>query len=474
MTKRRLLTVYLASFAAVAVFAGAASAAMGKIEGFSFTGTAGKDLAGAGSAIAADGNPDAEFSVRIKGSGAISGFTLKNLTTGQEWSTGSGNVLVVTDSKGSAVNSSFPAVAFVLGAEYRLYVNDRAALTASGGEFELSVKFIDSSAAAAKVQVAAQPVSADAGAAAPQNVQQASSPGTAGAAAATGNASVISASYKGVGGYDLSDGTKKINSNMNPDHRFDISLAGKDTLTGVRVRSLGGGAPERTWDTVPTTQNPLVAVTELNKGTPLNKADGSVSIPVNDLLDLSLWVDGNEDMKKQDFRLTFLFTGGRIIETDIKQAAPAASAQQPRQGQQPARPNARRSARSVELKAKPTQIKLDVVGKNRQKKASGARDFSMVIAVRGEGSIEAVSLANQTGKGRWDTNAGSSAWLMIVRKNNNQTNNPKDFTVSIPVRGTDTLELLLEDDGGLAKKDARFLLAVTWDDGEITEQLMTW
>jgi hypothetical protein len=97
-----------------------------------------------------------------------------------------------------------------------------------------------------------------------------------------------------------------------------------------------------------------------------------------------------------------------------------------------------------------------------------------VIRVRGEGSIEAIALANQTGKGRWDTVADSGAWLMLVRRNNSQVNNAKDLSVSIPIKGSDTLELLIEDDGSLTKKDARFLLSVTWDDGEITEQLLTW
>jgi hypothetical protein len=460
--------IYAAALILAIFCVGAAFAAMGKLEGFAFTETANKDVAGAGDSLSADGRADAEFTVRVSGSaGAISGFTLKNLTTKQEWAAGSGaaNVLAVVDSKGAVINSSFPKVAFVLGADYKLYINDRAAVIASGGDFELSVKFMDGSTSTAKTQIAATPVSADAAS-------------SVAASGAPGVAKVISASYKGVGGYDLSDGTKKISSNMNPDHRFDISLAGGDTLTGVRIRSAGGGATERVWDTVPTTNNPLVVVTDQGKGTPLNNIDGAVSIPVKDLRDLSLWIDGNDDLKKQDFRLTLLFTGGRIEETDIKQAAAAAPVPAPTS--QDARPQrggnrpGRTIERSVQMKAKPVQIKLDVVGKNRVKKASGVRDFSLVINVRGEGSIEAIALSNQTGKGNWDTFPGSGAWLMIVRKNNNQVNNAKDFSVSIPVKGNDTLELLIEDDGTLTKKDSRFLLSVTWDDGEITEELLTW
>jgi hypothetical protein len=447
---------------------------MGTVDGFSFTGIANKDMAGAGNKAAPDGNPDAEFDVRISGTaGALSGFTLKNLTTKQEWSTAGGaqNVLVVTDNKGSVINSSFPKVAFLLAADYKVYANDRAAIAASGGEFEITARFVDGSTAAARTTIAA--------AAAPSASKPAVQPQTpTGAVPAGSGAKLISSAYKGPGGYDLSDGTKKLGSNMNPDHRFDISLAGDDSLTGVRIRASGGGAPEKTWDTVATTGNPLVVLTDLGKGTPLNGADGSISIPITNLRDLSLWVDGSDDLSKQDFRLTLLFTGGRIEETDIKQTAAAPTPARSRDARPTPISDNRRVARAVEravqMSAKPVQIKLDVVGKNRLKKANGARDFSLVIRVRGQGSIEAISLANQTGKGRWDTIPDSGAWLMLVRKNNSQVNDPKDFSVSIPIKGSDTLELLIEDDGTLAKKDARFLLTVTWDDGEITEELLTW
>jgi hypothetical protein len=479
MRKRRI-AIYFAVLGILALCAGIAFAAMGKVEKFSFTETGDKDFAGAGNAIAADGKPDAEFNVKIGGTaGAISAFTLKNLTTKQEWSTSGGaqNVLVVTDSKKSVVNSSFPTVAFLLSADFKAYVNDRAAVAAAGGEFEITVKFVDGSTATARTTVAATPAPNGAQPPAAQPAAAPAATATAPAAPAGSGAKLISSAYKGPGGYDLSDGTKKVGSNMNPDHRFDISLAGGDTLTGVRIRATGGGAPEKTWDTVVTTGNPLVVVTDLGKGTPLNNADGSISIPITDLRDLSLWVDGSDALAKQDFRLTFLFTGGRIEETDIKQAAAQAPVKSPDAdsagGAGRAR-GGRNIERAVQMGAKPVQIKLDVVGKNRLKKASGTRDFSLVIKVRGQGAIEAISLANQTGKGQWDTVPGSGAWLMLVRKSNSQVNDPKDFSVTIPVKGSDTLELLIEDDGALAKKDARFLLSVTWDDGEITEELLTW
>jgi hypothetical protein len=463
MTKKKVAVILIALFFTLQS-AGVLLAAMGKIDSFSYTGRA-ADVVGDGT-VGADSKGDAEFALALSGTASvISAISLKNLTTNQEWSTGSAaNVLGVADSKGSVINGDFPGVAFLLKTSYQLYVNDAAALLAKGGEFEATVTFVDRSTATSRTTVAAK--AAEGGAAA-------ATPGGA------GNAKLVSAEFKGVGGYDLSDGTKKLNSNMSPDYRFDIRLSGTDTLTGVRIRTISG-TPERVWDTAPTTNNGLVVVTEGGKGTPLNQGDGSLQLPLADTRDLNFWIDGADDTAKRDFRLTLLFAGGRIAEVDLKQTGSGAPAAQPNQ-QQGANQNARGGGsrgrggeRSAEMSAKPVQIKLDVVGKNRVKKASGVKDFSLVIKVRGRGRIEAISLVNQAGDGMWDTVAGSKAWLMIVRKNNTQANDPKDMSVSIPVSGNDTLELLIEDNGSLTKKNTRFLLAVTWDDGEITEEILSW
>ncbi|MDR1136754.1 MAG: hypothetical protein LBK91_00400, partial [Synergistaceae bacterium] len=185
---RKHIAFYFAVLIVLALSVGAAFAAMGKVEGFSLTGTANKDLAGT------DGKPDAEFDIKISGTaGALSSFTLKNLTTNQEWSTASGaqNVLVVVDSKGVVINSSFPKVAFLLIADFKAYANDRAAIVSAGGEFEITVKFVDGSTATARTTVAAVPSRDNAPAAAVQQPAAAVSP-----AVTSGNgAKLISSAY---------------------------------------------------------------------------------------------------------------------------------------------------------------------------------------------------------------------------------------------------------------------------------------
>ena len=471
----RVMIVTLVLFASVLLVT-PARAAMGKIDSFALTDAVDKNFAGAGRTIGKDNKPDAEFAVSVSGKiGAISGFSLKNLKTGQEWNTTNApNILLVADSSGKVINSksSIPNIPLLLTSEFRLYANDRASITAKGGEYELTVRFIDNSTAKARTTI-----EADAPASHPSRGDKdkgkgkdkaPGSPATPNAPVA-GNVKIISSSFMGRGNYDLTNEKKRLGSNMNPDYRIDISLAGADTLTGVRIRATGGNAPDKLWDTVSTTNNPLLAVTDQGKGTPLNSPDGAVSIPIKDLRDLSLWFDGNDDVIRQDFRLTFLYSGGRIDEIDIKQAY--ATPQTPATPQAPAAPSARRE---IQMSATPAQTKLDVVGKNREKMVSGLQDYSLMIEVRGEGTIKAISVVNQAGHGRWDTVPGSSAWLTIVRKGGSQVNNPKDFSVSIPVRGTNSLELLMEDDGTLSRSMGRLLVSVTWDDGEVVEEHFTW
>jgi hypothetical protein len=125
---------------------------------------------------------------------------------------------------------------------------------------------------------------------------------------------------------------------------------------------------------------------------------------------------------------------------------------------------------------RPVQSTLDVVGKDRRKAASGERDYSMMIEVRGEGTITAIEVANENGVGRWDTIPRSRAWLTIVRAGNplGQANNPSDFSLLFRVRRSETIELLMEDDGTLSRNRGRLRVTITWDDGEKTEELLTW
>ena len=467
MRKFYLVSLMLALLISI-LFVSEALSAMGELDRFALNDATDKDFAGAGATIGKDGKPDAEFAVRISGAGAISGFSIKNLTSGKEWDTSGGNnVIVVVDSKGAVVNKSFPRVTFLLAADFRLYINDREAITAEGGEFELTARFVDSSRATARMTI--EPTVTDqhrSGRGERGREREAAEQATS---AVAGSAKIISSSFLGKGSYDLVNETKKPGSNINPDYRIDVSLAGADTLTGVRVRASGGNAPEKIWDTVPTTDNMLVAVTEQGKNSLLNSANGSISIPIKDLRDLSFWFDGDDSVARQDFRLTLLYTGGRIEEIDIKQDAVAQG--RPAQGE---RGPGRGRGRSVQMQARPVEIKLDVVGKNRIKQVSGLRDFSLMIDVRGEGTIKVISIVNQIGQGKWDTVPGSNAWLMLVRKNGSQANDPKDFSVSIPIRGNETFELLMENDGTLANNQGRLLLAITWDDGEIMEEFLTW
>ena len=430
-------------------------ASMGDIDRFELTDATNKDFAGAGRSIGADRKPDAEFFVRISGrGGAISGFSIRNLRTNQEWNTSnSQNVLVVVNNKGEVLNTrtSIPTVAFLLGADFRLYINDRAEITDRGGEFELTVRFVNNTTTSARTTIA-------------PSHNRPGGPGGFGGPGG-GNPRVISSSFVGKGSFDLANQTKKLGSNRNPDYRIDISFAGSDTLTGV-ILSASGRGPDKTWDTMPNTRNPLIAVTEQGKGTPLNSRDGSISISIREHRDLSLWFDDNDDLRRQSLHLTLIYTGRRSEEIEIKQASPGSLHHGP--------VSSRPIKREIHMQAKPVQINLDVVGKNRLKMVSGEKDYSFKIVVSGRGTIKAIAVASQNGRGRWDTIPGSRAWLTIVRMGGSQVNDTRNFSVSIPMNGSESMELLMEDDGTLGRRNGRLSVSVTWDDGEVTEEILSW
>jgi len=436
-------------------------AAAGNIDRFELTDATDKDFAGSDRSIGRDSKPDAEFIVKVSGrGGAILGFSLKNLSTGQEWNTSDApNVLVVVNNKGEVMNSrsSIPVIIYALAAEFSLYANDRAAITAAGGEYELTVSFINKTTAKARTTIAAS------------NSGWNNRPGSGSHTRPNaGNPRVISSSFIGKGSLDLVNQTNKLGSNSNPDYRIDISFAGSDTLTGVIINATGGRAPDKTWDTIQSTRNPLIAVTEQDKTTPLNSRDGSISIQIRDHRNLSLWFDSNDDLRRQNLSLTLIYTDKRTEEIDIKQDSHGSQHHGPTGSGRP------QDRRGIQMQAKPVQISLDVVGKNRQKMVSGLQDYSFKIEVHGRGTVKAISVVSQNGRGRWDTIPGSSAWLTIVRMGGSQVNDTRNFSVSIPINGSESMELLMEDDGTLSRKTGGLSVSVTWDDGEVVEELFTW
>lgn len=544
------------------------------------------DMLGAGTSQAPDGKADASFSLNVSGAQAIKGISLKNETTGKTWSaapSGAAELLIVTDRSGSVLNSSgrLSVIPVLLGANFKLYINDAEGAIPKDSEFTVTVTLIDNKDVTAKTTVKglgkAAPVepAVDEGISAFE-INGASEQDLAGVSekvgadgkndhqftlslnfkdvtvkalkisaqsqakkadwdtiAGNGNPIVtlidgesnilnktdgtvsfsvkgttkytllvqdrdgilsdpslkakvaisladgrifekdavkgkviaaksqLTVEYKGVGKYDFTGPNEKMESNLNADRQINAVLNVSGTVTGVRVKCAGSG---KIWDTIAGNGNPLVVLTD-DKGEKLNKTDGTVSVAVSGEKNLSLWFDEEDAAKSGPYQITVVMSDGQVIEASTEKTGKQDAARGD---------SAERGARSVEFaSAKPALADTDLVGKNKKLTPSGAKDTAINIKVAGSGRITAITLTDGSGKG-WDTIAADNGkWLLGVREGNKLLNG-KDGTVRIQINGTKTLQLLMQDNGYLARKNGRLKVSVTWSGGTVSESSLKW
>jgi len=106
-SKFHFLLLALAAF--TLFFAAPSLAAMGEIQGFSFSGFGPGDILGAGESSAPDGNPDAVFSVSMTGIGALANFSLRSEDGKSAWDTTARNNIAgihVQDGAGKLLTDS--------------------------------------------------------------------------------------------------------------------------------------------------------------------------------------------------------------------------------------------------------------------------------------------------------------------------------------------------------------------------------
>lgn len=588
MQKKNYLLVSL-SLLLLILTATSSWAAMGSISSFKFDESA-ADIIGAGYSQNPDGKKDASFAVDIKGSGVIVRFELKNINSGQTWDTtpnSNSTILLVRNRSGETMNTQtgMRALAFVLGTSATLWINDRDTALSKGGEFQLTVHFVDKSTTSAAVTVKQTAVPAPAPATREAisilsaevvgqgnrdlvgNTNKFAANGvndwelvahvkgsgtivglklinTAGDAATwdslaasgtpfiavtlpttevlnradgtvnipingeatfhlwventgslnkentrtklvvlmqdgsvsertvtpptqkTTGAQILSLEYKGVGYFDFVNSSKKPGSNINPDYRFDVKLEGSVTIIGARIKDLNDTG--RIWDTLPETSNWLVGVTEKDSGL-LNRNDGTLSHSVKGETLLSLWVEEKGDMSKPaQYRVTLVLSDGKVLEKDTPKVI---TTEKPR----PIDKSTDRAPveRSVRMTAKPVKIAASVVAKKETTGAGGKNNVSLIVRVRGTGTITYLSLANQTGGGTWDTIPKNNRPILGVRQKAKILNRA-DSSINIPVKNTADFELIVEDNGTLLKTGARYLLTLFWADGEETQQVLSW
>lgn len=283
-----------------------------------------------------------------------------------------------------------------------------------------------------------------------------------------GSFDVVSFDYNGRGKYDFVSESPKLTPNLVPDIGISCTLNAKGTMSGVRIAGTwddsNGKKVTKTWDTIPTNPTPAVAVTRAD-GKRLNKDDSTISIQVKGRDTFYFWIDSNEEVgKNAHFRADIAFTDGRILTATWTQAPEAAE-----------KPAAQTNTqnRSIRMTAKPAPLKTGVVGKTEAPVSGSKNNMSLLVRVRGTGTIVRMSLLNQSAAGSWDTTPNNKIPLLGVREKSKLLN-AKDGTIKIPVKNSADLELIVEDNGSVKKGKARFLLSIAWSDGEITKELLAW
>lgn len=87
------------------------------------------------------------------------------------------------------------------------------------------------------------------------------------------------------------------------------------------------------------------------------------------------------------------------------------------------------------MTAKPVKLTTSVVAKKEATGSGGQNNVSLMIRVRGTGTITYLSSANQTGSGTWDTIPKNNRPILGVRQKAKLLNRA-DSSVNIPIKKT--------------------------------------
>ncbi|MGD9666390.1 MAG: hypothetical protein AB7U31_02920 [Synergistaceae bacterium] len=409
------------------------------IYAFEINGTSQHDYAGRNEKVGADGRKDQQFTLSINFRDAdVRGVKISAQTYSQnaQWDTAAGNnipIVTVVDSGNNIMNRTDGTVAFsVRGThKYTLLTQDTDGIMA-----DQSVK--------ARITISLADGRIFERDAVPDSN-------------ATAFKETLSVEYKGTGSYDFTGQNEKMESNLKPDRSIRAVINASGTITGVRVRSATSG---KIWDTIAGNRNPLVV---LVSGPKLNHSDGTISIPVSGEKALDLWFDEEDSRNVGPYQVTFVMSNGQVLEasTGKAPAAPAATVI--------------KSDRTVLFaSARPVLVNLDHVGKNKKRAASGYKDTALNIKITGKGNVKSIILTEDNSANGWDTlPENNGRWLLGVREGNRILNH-NNGAVRIPVNGTKTYQLLMQDNGSLRRRNGVVHLSVTWDNGEVSESYLKW
>ena len=413
--------------------------ALGEMLSVEFKGSGRYDFTGQDEKMESNGHADKQIDAVIQTSGTVAGVRVRSASSGWVWDTIPGNgkyLVVVTDDNNRRQNNSDGSINMAVNGTKSLSLWFDGDKTNKDGPY--TVTFIMSDGRTFE--------------------REASINNT------TALRETLAVEFKGTGRYDFTGQDEKMESNGHADKQIDAVIQTSGTVAGVRVRSASSGW---VWDTIPGNGKYLVVVTDDNNRRQ-NRADGSINMAVNGTKSLSLWFDGDNTKKDGPYTVTFVMSDGQVLEAST--------------GDTPAAPATKvtKADRSVVFtSARPALANLDHVGKNKKRAANGYKDTALNIKITGKGNVKSLLITEDNsgwgwdGKG-WDTLAENNGrWLLGVREGNKMLNH-NNGTVNIPVNGTKTYQLLMQDNGNLRKRNGVVHVSVTWADGEVTQSYLKW
>ena len=438
MVTRRNFRSIGVSFAMIFLFATGAFAAMGEVQNFTFNGFGPGDTVGPGEQSGPDGEPDARFSARISGFGALKGLILKSPDEKSMWDTTPGNNIwgmEVRDSSGKVLsrsNERLSVLPFLGGLEIEISVADNGAI-ANGGKFTLAAQFLDNSESSASITL--QPVER-------QKTET-----------ATGQPDGLEATFMRKGERDIVGRDERLSGNGKMDWGVNIDLKSPGTVVGMKIANVEGPGGE--WDTIPGNGKWLIAVTRPN-GEILNRPDGSIRIPVTDSGNFVLWLEDNGSLDKAETRsvLTVIYDDGREMEQEIQSFSLVTGSD---------------DGDFLEARLAGTG-NVDYVGKNENLEGNQNRDSRFDIRFRGTGILNTIRLVNLTKGGEWDTVPRNGKWLIAVKQPGGSILNAPNGSIRLSVNGTASLELWVEDNGTLDDPDSSFRVSLAFSDGRVLEK----
>ncbi len=436
MNRKFIFTIASLSAFLLLLTASVGFAAMGDIQRLTFQGMT-ADVLGPGESSQPDGKPDAVFTGSINGiGGAITGFQLTSEDGRSVWDTRAGNEIPgmqVKDGQGKVLtesSGSMPLTPFLLGFGFTITVSDDGSI-ARGGNFTLSVRFVDDSENSATVSV-------------PATAQK-----------QTSSVKITSAVWTDEERRDLTGKNKQLRGDGIIDRHIRLALQGNGTLTGIRVQSVRGDAGE--WDTVPGSNTWLVAAS--SSGKVLNSQDGSIQADVRGRTVLDLWLTDNGAIEKgrSEFVVTLFFSDSTEARATI--GSPSAPADQK---------TFDGSARML------GRGNRDFVGNNEKRAGNGSLDWEADIVVSTPGTIVSMTVLNTSGgAGEWDTIPGNGRWLLGVFDSSDRMLNRENGSVSIPVSRSGEYRLRMENNGTLDDSGTRSKITLTYDDGRVLSREIT-